>query len=124
MNTAVNFKIAKLLKGAGFNDPCGGLYIDGELETELREKVSYHKTISSRYYIAPTIAEVVMWLYEKHGIWIHAMMSFKEFTPYVQCDWNYRQDSVKGVLEFMEKRFNSPTEAYEEAIEYTLKNIL
>lgn len=31
----------------------------------------YAATLDSKHvYYAPTIAEVVMWLYEKHGIWI------------------------------------------------------
>ena len=46
MNKEVNFEIAKLLKEKGFR-----------LLPDF--KSSY-----------PTIAEVVMWLYEKHGVWI------------------------------------------------------
>lgn len=73
---------------------------------------------------APSISEVVMWLYEKNGIWVHAMKSFNDFTPYIQCDWNYRKDSITGVLEFMQKRFNSPTETYEAALEYCITKII
>lgn len=95
MNTEVNIKIQKLLLN---------------LEVDMPVKT--------------TISDVIMWIYEKHGIWIHATMSFKEFTPYIQCDWNYKQEAIKEVLEFMQKRFNSPTEAYLAAIEYTIKNLL
>lgn len=66
---------------------------------------------------APTIAEVIMWLYEKHELWIIVGFSGDE-TCYSMvtnkiCDvrWN-------------NKGFKSPTEAYEASIDYTLNNLI
>lgn len=68
---------------------------------------------------APTIAEVVMWLYEKYGIWIGVQPN----EPYVDDDWCFtifkdlkNNNSLEG--------YNSPTEAYEAGIEYILKNLI
>ena len=63
-----------------------------------------------------------MWLYEKHGIWISIscdcgndnLFYSKIFSTEIgieRCIW-----TIRGK--------NSPTEAYEAAIEYTLKNLI
>lgn len=115
MNTPVNFETAKLLKKKGFNKPCIYLYFDGELKEITVQKVSYDDTLSSRYYIAPTIAEVVMWLYDKYGVWISVLQ--------------YNSKNVNGIYfkSFINaitfSRYDLPTEAYEAAIDYTLKNL-
>jgi hypothetical protein len=109
MNTPVNFKLAKLLKEKGFDEVCqkwysveGGLYYQDEFD-------------NNRGFIpvceceAPTIAEVVMWLYEKHGIWI-SVYRVDDSTIFRHC--------------FSNVDFNTPTEAYEAAIEYTLNNLI
>lgn len=62
---------------------------------------------------APTVAEVVMWLYEKHGIWIS-----------VNPMWNYVVYKNDGYKTTYSNFGNSPTEAYLAAIEYTLKNLI
>lgn len=113
MNTPVSFELAKLLKEKGFDEVCqqwysveGGLYYQDEFD-------------NNRGFIpvceceAPTIAEVVMWLYEKHGIWIEVRKSYTDGfvaiikSPRIELD-----------------KCSSPTEAYEAAIEYTLKNLI
>ena len=66
------------------------------------------------------ISDVVMWLYEKHGIWIsvHYHKS-KRFSVTIcdECD-NSLSDGLFGDL------YNSPTEAYEAAIKYCLEKII
>jgi len=76
MNTLVNFEIAKLLKEKGFDLYCVWSYWNSELTSRTPGYALEDGTTSQenywdfdRYY-APTIADVVMWLYEKHGIWI------------------------------------------------------
>ena len=98
MNTHVNFELAKLLKEKNFNKRSGLYNYNNIGELTLLEGLN-----------APTITEVVMWLYEKHGIWIEVYYdnSKKEFYT---------------VWDGEEYKFNSPTEAYEAAIEYTLKH--
>ena len=60
---------------------------------------------------APTIAEVVMWLYKKHGFWINVYQNS-------EGSLNFEVDSYGGFL------YKSPKEAYETAIEYTLNKLI
>lgn len=95
MNTPVNFELAKLLKEKGYR---------------------ILPDFKSSY---PTIAEVVMWLYEKHGIWISVdwTVFFKEKVWF----YSIRQKNQSSKLK---RLFNSPTEAYEAAITYTLTKLI
>jgi hypothetical protein len=69
---------------------------------------------------APTIAEVVIWLYEKHGIWTEV-----QSPDYPTDKWAYviHKPFKYGTYGDGEN-FNSPIEAYEAAIDYTLKNLI
>ena len=83
---------------------------------------------------APTIADVVMWLYEKHSIWINPIPRLSSWiftiqeiktsnnSSLIDIDFYESNDYLKskGVPIIMK----SPTEAYEAAIEYTLKNLV
>jgi hypothetical protein len=93
MTTPVSFKLAKLLKEKGYNT----LQVVGDF---------------------PTIAEVVMWLYEEHGIWIEVVLESSFFT--------YDITTIKNGENLVTKyyNFNSPTEAYESGIEYCLTNLI
>lgn len=89
MNTRIKFETAKLLNEKGYP----------QLDAAL------------------TIAEVVMWLYEKHGVWIMVKrVDYKTLVRWgIYVNNNYVQQNLMG--------YDSPTEAYEAAILYTL-NIL
>ena len=111
MNTPVSFELAKLLKEKGY--PFEFITVGELKEVPLN---------------IPTIAEVVMWLYEKHGIWIvvnpHKGKNnlgefFMEFDPEV---WSFTNECVFHNTELL--YFNSPTEAYEAAIKYCLTNLI
>ena len=123
MNTLVNFELAKLLKEKGFNLPMiqnGRVYCEGTKQIDSIVSSNQVANWNANCYVeicsAPTIAEVVMWLYEKHGIWIYCSQNSKgEFQWYL--DYNATGD--RGMLEF-----NSPAEAYEAAIEYTLNHLV
>jgi len=93
MNKVVGFHIAKLLKEKGFR-----------LLPDF--KSSY-----------PTIAEVVMWLYENHKFWIVAFPIEDDFWAFDVFD--SKSECIKSGMEF-----NSLTEAYEAAIEYTLNKLI
>jgi len=70
---------------------------------------------------APTIAEVIMWLYEKHGIWISIEPPF----PKRIVLWEYYiQKSEDRTLLGQNSGYDSPTKAYEAGIEYALKNLI
>ena len=134
MNTHVKFEIAKLLKEKGFDLLCsdyytqrGGLMSDGwgdiiyeqgfgTGEPDIMLKFDYSdfsKSQKETCFLCPTITEVVMWLYEKHEIWVEVRKSYNEsFIAVVKSPR----------LEL--NRCSSPTEAYEAAIEYTLKNLI
>jgi hypothetical protein len=146
MNTPVNFEIAKLLKEKGFDEKCNNHYSQALFEgtnpdwegvfpkySVFKHSEYHYNSIPGNNDLwfecsAPTIVEVVMWLYEKHGIWV-----------YVECDcvgkdWFPKFNSAsKQVWEDDDKVyklksplgwFNSPTEAYEAAINHTLNNLI
>lgn len=127
MTTPVTFEIAKLLKEKGFEQTLQVGIIcriqnkvnkDYEKIRPLKESdLKNDWSIFNEIY--PTIAEVVMWFYEKHGIWVGVQPN----EPYVDDDWCFtifkdlkNNNSLEG--------YNSPTEAYEAGIEYTLKNLI
>ena len=124
MNTPVSYKLAKLLKEKGII-----------FETEIcYSSVTKVTSVSYTEIAAPTIAEVVMWLYEKHGIWISVdwMSRTKPYNSGFYChlrgtNKNLNQDnfvSINNTKEPGYEVFNSPTEAYEAGIEYTLNNLI
>lgn len=108
MNTPVDFPTAKLLKEKGFEQRTKSYTEDGKLVTV---SLTIRRFIPEKiYYPAPTIAEVVMWLYERHGIWISPTHQYNQFF------WRFGS--------YQTQDFNSPTEAYEAAINYTLNNLI
>jgi hypothetical protein len=123
MNTPVNFEIAKLLKEKGFDERPKSYNEDGKL-------VAVSLTIrrfnpEKIYYPAPTISEVIDWMYEKHGIWISVfeMERSEDWSNYF--DYSIKQKKINGVdISKKLEEFNNPTEAYEAAILYTLKNLI
>ena len=122
MNTPVNFEIAKLLKEKGFDNPCENRYNKlGEL-TATKLGMNMQPNNYSDSYSAPTIAEVIMWLYEKHGIWIEAHRWTNQ--PVDDEVWeNCFQAFVNGDAMSV-SIFKTPTEAYEAGIEYIKENNL
>jgi hypothetical protein len=106
----------------------------------MNTPVSYSmaKLLDSKEVRFENIADVVMWLYEKHGIWINVCPTIIEY--------NYRKDSIGFIYHITKLEtylnygkmygsedvgifqnsyyFNSPTEAYESAIEYALNNLI
>ena len=119
MNTPVSFELAKLLKEKGFKSESKAFY-DGSGELL---HYNHSNNVMQRFrYEAPTISEVVMWLYEKHGIWIGVicdvgndlLFTFKIYSTNI----GEERCIVNGNM------YESPTEDYEAAIEYTLKNLL
>ena len=99
MNTPVNFEIHKLLIGK-------------EIDLSVRR----------------TIAEVVMWLYEKHEIWIevscHTVLDEKDDDIDVDVFYSIIRELKPVNVLYSGDFVNSPTEAYSQAIEYTLKNLI
>ena len=125
MNTPVNFEIAKSLKEKGFDEECRYYY-----DTEFKERtwhIEYepfrNSEIETGYgkkkypmISAPTIAEVVMWLYKKRGIWISVDPENDTDTWFFTISYN-NSETIFG-------NYSTPTEAYEAAIEYALKELI
>lgn len=145
MNIPVSFEIAKLLKEKGFDELCGEHYSFGSGDkenpktgqtfiggfiNELGLQRKYKNSELSKWklpygeFSAPTITEVVMWLYEKHGVWVSINPTHTDEL------WGYEilvksNDPYKGWFnEISGYTFNSPTEAYEAGIEYALNNLI
>ena len=126
MNLPVNFEIAKLLKEKGFDIPCREGWINylvsftGETKMPDDESNLVIDRLGNRHLIErPTIAEVIMWLYEKHKVWISPWMASEK-------SWGFHilRCSDGHVISRNEGLKNSPTEAYEAAILYTLNNLI
>lgn len=150
MNAPIKISIAKLLKEKGFKEPCfyyydkqdklkepfleNGSSTDTEFRVDLTELLEYHNNSYSCHCSAPTISEVVMWLYEKHGVWINVKGDDNKTFRYELHEWIWyesektlRQTHVTfggGIFDINSEEFNSPTEAYEAAIEYVLKEMI
>ena len=125
MNTPVSFETAKLLKDKGFKQdsyPCYGN--DGKIHT-----VAYFLVKETESYFAPTISDVVKWVYEKHGVWINVDIEGEGFNIF--CFSVYRTHEER-ITEYIKKlnddnyhtNYKTPTEAYQAAIEYTLNNLI
>lgn len=121
MNISVKFPIAELLKEKGF--------ICRESNGFWMDSLSYSKkdynpiTYQDKDNIA-TIAEVVMWLYEKHGIWVEVGYGLHPSGFYFGISTINPHQYLNQKLISDIPPFNSPTECYEAAIEYTLNNLI
>jgi hypothetical protein len=125
MTTPVIFELAKLLKERGFSPNETNYEVLWVINPRMIEPMlgpNPKITVSTysedcEFFSAPTIAEVVMWLYEKHGIWIgvNQMIGMRFYI-------NFWKDDVNRYCPF--DSFNSPTEAYLSAIEYSLRNLI
>jgi len=137
MNTPVSFELAKLLKEKGFKPTKLFGYISKFYNPNTKTLLAFGrtgKTDLTKAYYAPTIVDVVMWLYEKHGIWVSVdwMKRIKPYNSGFYCHLRGTNKSlnrdnfivINDTLNPGYEVFNSPTEAYEDAIEYILNNLI
>lgn len=116
MNTPITFEIAKLLKEKRFDERSEPYRYNSYGELTLLEGIN-----------APAIADVIMWLYKKHGIWVQASISrYGIFYCNILKKENIRSldNPISWETQAQLNDFNSPTEAYEAAIEYVLNNLI
>jgi hypothetical protein len=141
MTTPIKYEIAKLIKEKGFDEECSHAYKEVETpvlyvhqdkkynnsfkkewQNTVRKNSHMDNAIINRY-SAPTIAEVVMWIYEKHGIWID--VSLNQFSKPKDLQWMYSIVFIENcTYSHSPKSYNTPTEAYESAIVYVLTEII
>lgn len=138
MNTSVNFEIAKLLKEKGFDVKTTGSYVDttpfSENENDFVEYFFEQNHNEKEHRVsAPTIAEVVMWLYEKHDIYInvipdlssrHNLIDRKFYVSMFKYSMN-----INVQVEILKEDknilyFNKLENAYEFGILHALKNLI
>lgn len=99
-------KIFKQLNKKGYKH-----YYDGTVE----ELDSMNK---DNQHLHSEIMQVIMWLYKKHGVWICvATIPFEKHFMFEYSIHNRSECLTQDGV------FDSPTEAYEAAIKYTLKNL-
>lgn len=121
MNKEVSFELAKLLKEKRFN----GKYKKAYMYRHEGHKMNSYKGILVDAPLhcdisAPTIAEVVMWLYKKHGIWIEV-----KSPDYSKELWSFAIHKPYKFGSYGDGTgYNSPTEAYEAAIKHILIRLL
>lgn len=139
MNAPVNFELAKLLKEKGFVEVCEKAYRSGGLlhtPSISGSKLMHSNVLEDGSFSALTIAEVVMWLYEKYNIWITVDVVGDEST-YPRFDYRIvHLDNPNSNIEYELERLaatheelinrscESPAEAYEKAIEYCLTRLI
>ena len=135
MKKSVNFEIAKLLKDKECVIKPLGLknstdYVEG-YEWDCEDKNDTVKITEFQFedhvcyfrYLKPTIAEVVMWLYEKHGIWVYTKPVLDEDGEWIFKGYVKHLNDFKA-KEYQTKLLREPTGAYEAAITYTLENLI
>lgn len=122
MNREVSFEVAKLLKQVGYNLYHRYSYWKGEITSHTPGYALEDGTTSQenywefeRYY-APSIADVVMWLYKTHGVWIFSKKEKALFQSYIQYP--------KPISNWFSKLYDSPDQAYEVAIKQCLTTLL
>jgi hypothetical protein len=69
-NLFVSYKIAKLLKKRGFDEPCLGYF--APLKTELTPWYNPEITNQGEFILAPIHQQALGWLLEKHNLDIYA----------------------------------------------------
>ena len=127
MNTLINFELAKLLKEKGFDEPTLLCYDKCDMLASYAETVFKPKNYNTSGYVksAPTIAEVIMWLYEKDGIWVRVTpIPYSDNLTHWRWEHMSTNYSTRNLKWKKEQDYMSPTEAYEAAIEYTLNNLI
>ncbi len=125
MNTPVNFELAKLLKEKGFEQKIISFdyYLPNANKVDFKY-VADNKNYRDYSFYAPTIAEVIMWLYEKHEIFIQPFTIGEEGKMKFYIKLIVNDNGWIKIKHQISTIYNSPTEAYEAAIEYTLNNLI
>lgn len=144
-----SFEVSKLLRDRGCKQIATSVYVlDWDLEesppkdSELRKKINTSTTRSFGDFINDiekypnycgkiTHSVAIEWIRVNFGIWINVwsdtnlnLIEWRNSAKWfyvLNCDLGECYDLQTGKHKYL---FNSPTEAYEAAIQYTLKNLI
>ena len=150
MITPVDYKTAVLLKEKGFDLPCRGRIHGSHFHliknNEIPKNVSTYSNEPfapiidwnnavgevNVYLSLPTIAETIMWIYDKHQLWVEVSLIdnsrhfYFDYTIITSKDRDFNDedcfDSAKKIYD--KDKHNSPTEAYMAAINYVLNKLI
>jgi hypothetical protein len=137
LSAPVSFKLAKLLKRKKYKNTTPNKLsrpyynhlgvLNGDMTEYITAYIAKKNTKHLLSIDAPTIGEVIDWLFEECGIWV----SVKTIK------WNYEHNTIRfnyNIVKFNDKnpsniinvvyKFNTPTEAYENAITYCLNKLI
>ena len=148
MNTTVNFELAKLLKERGYDQDGFNIAWYNELgrmngRTDINKdgrtfsevypneesfygsaiKPEHKKEFKIESFTAPTIADVIMWIYEKHNIWVVVNVG-KPHNCGIMMYANVIKFGLHHKCKYKTILYNTPLEAYSDAIQYVLKDLL
>lgn len=139
MNTTISFEVAKLLKEKGYKDYCVNFYTKPNSKmfgVDERDRPYPIKNTPKKLYragehlvlhrkniiAAPTISEVVMWLYKRHEIWISVICDVGNDLLFTFKIYSTKIGEEKCIVNG--NMYNSPKESYLEAIKYVLTNLI
>ena len=133
MEDFVPFEIAKKLKENGFREECLCHYITDELVYNLESPIANNQMwfCHNKYdniwhrdnYDAPTISQVLKWLFEKKQLFVS--LDCNECDHFGLFFTIYKKDEETWVnCGFNDDYYNTPEEAAIGAIEYILNNLI
>lgn len=129
MDKVVSFELAKFIKEKGFKSK-SRLYYDGSGDLIENPNIYYRHTNNEMQrfrWEAPTMAEVIMWLYEEHKIWILIIPTVTGYFAYKILDVQLDPENIIERPPYKNvsgEEYSHPTESYEWAIKYVLENLL
>lgn len=117
-----SFEVSKLLKEKEFDIKTGEWQVRGNVNNifkyEHKHEVKFNPSSYKEVYNCPTHALAIKWIRENFGIWIVIEPNLQNNRCWFQIiSKNYKGD---GNSDF----FNSPEEATEAALLYTLQNLI
>lgn len=114
MNKIASFELAKVLKKKGFESDCDDwAYLSGDCMSMTYDPKTCVKM--------PTIAEVVMWLYERHNYWITVDVDALDNWVYEITNTAYTRNSY---VPTPNQDLKNPDGAYVAAIYHCLTKLI
>lgn len=123
----VTLEVAKLLKKIGFKLYCRMSYWDDELTVATpgypleNGETSQENYFDFPRYYAPSIWDLLMWLYDEYNIWVSVETDHVCFNPTI-TNMEIEKKLVSSLSGKTPYCFTAPHEAYNGAFEYILTN--